>query len=191
MASAICKDPAFIFIHIPKTGGTSFISHGSRATRELKRHCKLEVSASHRRIIDIAKTHNLDDYFKFSVVRNPYDRFISLWLTRKAKDGTDLDGFIELIENKRLPMMRFKPQVYWISDGDGSNLLVDHLVKYENYKLGLYEVLRKLKLPFVKLPHMRQTMRDEDYRKYYKTQEQIEYVKDRYKIDLLKLGYRY
>jgi len=65
--SAIDNDKRLIFIHVPKTGGTSMESN-NRLGR---------VETRHYGIDHYAKLVNLDDYFKFAFVRNPYDRLAS------------------------------------------------------------------------------------------------------------------
>ena len=92
----------YIFIHIPKTGGTSMaLALESRAMKDdvmlgdtpkarRRRHRVRDVSArgrlwKHSTLADIeglATPEEIDDFFVFTLVRNPWDRVASyyLWL---------------------------------------------------------------------------------------------------------------
>ena len=62
-----------LFIHIPKTAGTSI-----SATLNIPKDCE------HRTLQQtIKKKSDLDKYYKVSFVRNPYDRMVSLYNEKK------------------------------------------------------------------------------------------------------------
>jgi hypothetical protein len=190
MSCAVCEDPKFIFIHIPKTGGTSFMSKRSLGTAGLQKQCHIELHGGHRYLRYMAGNYNLPDYFKFTIVRNPYDRFISLWKTRQLKYGYDLNEFIRLIKARKVPWAALKTQSSWVSNAN-KVLLIDHFINYENYEKGIKETLKKLGLIMPGLPRLRRTKRNRDYKNYYKTQKQIDFVTKNYMIDLINFGYSY
>ena len=67
----IDHDNKIVFIHIPRTGGTSIKS-------ALNLHDKIyKEDVYHMSANDIPK--ECEDYFKFTFVRNPFDRFVSLY----------------------------------------------------------------------------------------------------------------
>ncbi|MBE9046263.1 sulfotransferase family 2 domain-containing protein [Pleurocapsales cyanobacterium LEGE 10410] len=69
----------FIFIHIPKCGGTSIESFLKKNTEALgyQKEDGLEYTM---RKEGLAKIINLyPHYFTFTFVRNPFDRFVSIW----------------------------------------------------------------------------------------------------------------
>lgn len=189
MGCAVSENPAFIFTHIPKTGGTSLFSNHSPVQCNLRAHCQdLKVMNGHRYLRNYAKTLDLSKYFKFAVVRNPYDRFISLWLTRI--EYKTLDSFINAMKKRIFGWYALKPQFTWISIVNGP-LLTDHLVRYENYIEGINEVFKTLGLPKVQIPHLRRTDRAKDYRMYYKKASQIAFVTEYYKKDLDLFNYSF
>ena len=198
MGCAICKSPPFIFTHIPKTGGTSFMSRRSPVLKQLMPHCKgLTVMNGHRYLHSLGRGCRgliLSNYFKFTIVRNPYDRFISLWLTRTAnkdlkltKDAT-LNQFINLVKNRKVPWTALKTQSSWVCARNGK-LLINHFIKYEDYENEINKTLNNLGLPSVILPHLRKTNRDRDYTKYYETEEQIQFVRKMYELDFENFNY--
>jgi len=65
-----------IFIHIPRTGGTSvekYFNFKPSVDWKIK-------TAQHLTLKEYGDHYELDDYFKFSIVRNPWDRLISWYL---------------------------------------------------------------------------------------------------------------
>jgi len=85
MASVICRKFGFVFIHIPKNAGTTI-------TRILEKTCGpvlIEESDNMQRVKSTAHSTYLqmkenfheswNDFYKFCVVRNPWDRFVSLY----------------------------------------------------------------------------------------------------------------
>lgn len=69
----------FIFIHIPKTGGST-ISH---CLRELRGRYGFKIEngagAGHLDNINEDNIHKYQDYFVFATHRNPWDRMVSAW----------------------------------------------------------------------------------------------------------------
>jgi hypothetical protein len=191
MGCGICNDPPFIFIHVPKTGGTSFISKAAKTGSKID---GLKVMNGHRYLRYIPNTLNMawkdvkEKYFIFTIIRNPFDRFISLWRVRAMY--TPLQEFIDDIKSKNEVWYQLKPQISWVGDS-GGKLLVDHFIRFENYKDGINKVLDYLKIPRFELPHFRKTNREKNYRLYYKTKSQIDFVREFYKDDLEIFGYGY
>ena len=73
----IDHDNKIVFIHIPRTGGTSIKS-------ALNLHDKIyKEDVYHMSANDIPK--ECEDYFKFTFVRNPFDRFVSLYFYNKSE----------------------------------------------------------------------------------------------------------
>lgn len=148
----------FIFIHIPKNAGTSIsksigLEQTSHITiREIKSILSKEVFSS---------------YFKFCFVRNPWDRFLSLYNYArleesyyhssvnplKAKFGKHLDydllkdaSFKEcayfLLDNKLKhdrTWNHWNEQISWITDEKG-NKIIDFIGRVENINRDLKQV---------------------------------------------------
>lgn len=190
MACAICERPRFIYTHIPKTGGTSLFSPKSSATQTILNHHHLILIGGHRYLRYIGKRYDLDKYLKFATVRNPYDRFISLWLTRTLRTKETLQQFINAVKAREVKWDALKQQCTWIRDLKG-NLLTDRILRYENYEEEVRKLFEELSLPKVKLPHLRRTKRDRNYANYYERENQIDFVTDLYHDDLLIFNYSF
>jgi hypothetical protein len=89
----IVYDLNIIFIHIPKTGGTSIgnilhpdikIINSNHSYKDYTESNGVQHHAEHLTYMDYKnilanKNLNISDYFIFSFVRNPYSRIVSLW----------------------------------------------------------------------------------------------------------------
>jgi hypothetical protein len=99
MISDSCK---FIFIHIPKTGGNSLteflkdlsthkIIYGDNHFGKNKSISIMDkgIDIKHFPLILYKKFYadKFQEYFKFTIVRNPYDRIMSLFFWHKRKQA--------------------------------------------------------------------------------------------------------
>ena len=74
----------FLFLHLPKTGGTSINKFFN------DKFDNNERDFGHPYLSDY-KCNNFDDYFKFTVVRNPYDRLVSAFFYMKEYSNFQSD----------------------------------------------------------------------------------------------------
>jgi hypothetical protein len=137
-----------LFIHVPKTGGTSIETMLGALNSQCGYGIKNRKAMQHYLWNDFLKIfgqQRFNRYFKFSVVRNPYDRFLSeyYWTPIKGlgnKSKQSIDDFIkcveEIVKNRRFNATvshdHFIPQVEYIYDSE-KNLKVNKLFKFENF----------------------------------------------------------
>lgn len=126
-----------IFIHIPKTGGSS-------VAKSL-----FDQSSRHVPWFEYYKYNKMkyNKFFKFAFVRNPWDRLVSsyFYLRNGGMNKMDNDWALENIKqyetfqefvlrwvNKKNinSWIHFKPQNYWICD-DKKNIMIDYLGRLE------------------------------------------------------------
>jgi len=105
----ISRDKKFIFIHINKTGGTSikkaFNKYGYEHENIIRssRTLKGRIRTAHW-TYDEYKTHcekSFDFFFKFTVVRNPWDRVVS-WYEYSRSTATGHDHFLSINTDTQL-----------------------------------------------------------------------------------------
>ena len=104
----------FIFIHIPKCGGTSVESFLKKNAEALgyEKEDGLEYTM---RKEGLAKVINLyPQYFTFTFVRNPFDRFVSIWKHSERGETNYYDK-----PNKNL---NFKEYAYLIKEANPNRL---------------------------------------------------------------------
>lgn len=183
MTCVISHKYKFIFIHVPRTGGTAFMSRFSPYWKSIG---MTDITTRwHEPISFFEKFKEFPYYFKIAFVRNPWDRVISMWFVR-SKNST-LRSFLSNLKN-RLPSDKFvRPQTYWIENGSKLN----HLARFENYDQEISFIQRKLSLPKLKLDIVRSTPgRSKTYKNYF-DKKSIKIVNDIYKSDILNFGYTY
>lgn len=139
-----------LFIDITKTAGTaiteSFQAHFPHFMFEGKHHSIQNFISYGANIVDNAglphkgtctaiTKQDMQDYVTFSVIRNPYDRMVSLWLWGcNTVYGHNFDQFVNDVANNKYQdfnRVRYRAQAEWICDAKGNNQ-VAHLLRYEN-----------------------------------------------------------
>lgn len=121
-----------IFIHIPKTGGMSclhFLSYYKSIT-----HTTIKED-----LVTLAeKDKNLQDFFSFTIVRNPWDRMVSNYFFHRNRDHNDkrLHKKIEKSELKKWINDHIKENKFW------RNITFKDWLKYfdENERLDLVSI---------------------------------------------------
>lgn len=158
-------------------------------------------------LLDYKRFIHNEEFFKFTFVRNPYDRIVSLYEDKINVEESDLDYFRD--RKEFYPQMSFKEFVKviskipdeeadrhfkslsdFITDENGEGFLnfigtVENI--QEDYKT-ICDIL-EIKNP-EPLPHIRKSKRKKDYREYY-DEETKKLIQKRYKKDFELLGYKF
>ncbi|MDB5294505.1 MAG: hypothetical protein JWO31_488, partial [Phycisphaerales bacterium] len=182
----------FVFIHINKCAGTSV---GRAIGLPVKQHLTA------RDVIDRIGKPAWASAYRFTVVRNPWDKVVSHYKHRVATNQTGLgDGSVPFSDwvrqtygpdkNPRLydnPKM-FLPNVDWLKDHDG-NVDIDLIGRFEDLA-GFYEaVSARLGLQGGTLPHLNGTAKT-DYRAAYDAAT-AEWVGAWFAEDVTRFGYTF
>lgn len=168
---------SFVFIHNPKTAGTSvreaLLPHGVTD----KQHAGLFPPRGYQ-----------SKQFRIVCVRNPFDRVVSGYeYSQRDVTPTERPSFEEWIMSEKPWMIGpfdFKrvPQSYW-TWGCNRILRFEHLEDDFNNLLAEMEISTRLE-------HKNQSERRPDYWSYY-TPKIKAIVKDRCQTDLTKFGYEF
>jgi hypothetical protein len=194
-----------IFVHIQKTGGNAICTALGQPVNPPEKHF---TAVQLRRLYG-------DDvwnaYFKFSIVRNPWDRLVSWWSMiddrrPEFERGAQLNRFHTFIlENARTfdefvyncgsevvdrdgTKSIYKNQLDYILDENGKAML-DHVGRFEDLGEEFRRILATNDLPAVALPH-ENASKHKHYSMYY-TNGTKEYVAERYAKDIRFFGYRF
>ncbi len=186
----------YIYIHIPKTGGNGI--------------CKslFNIKAQgHKQLIDY---YNYDpnkfrSYYKFTIVRNPYDRFISAFYYLKSggiaeidvnvfkerlSTIDDVDDFVEqlkidpVLKFTTINYIHFKSQSFFL-EGNIRAISMDHIGKQEDMIDTYNAVKEKLGIKGGEFVYANKTP------KYSKdiSQSSKDYIYELYKDDFINFGY--
>jgi|19_taG_2_1085344.scaffolds.fasta_scaffold00919_7 hypothetical protein len=182
----------FIFIHIPKTGGTSIkralLPYSDVENRDESKH---KTSVFWKKQLG-KKTWK--SYFKFVFVRNPWDRMVSRRYYQmfvngdeKARDrGLAFKDFEEFLGSDRSRLVI--NQSRYFHNKFGKNM-VDFVGRFENFQEQFDQVCDKIGIDKIELSHLNSSPRGE-YRQYYndKTKKIVEKA---CKDDIMRYGYKF
>ena len=218
----------FMFIHVGRTAGCSIEralcdkycgdeSQIQQGKWVLYKGCDsfYETALANKMDTDIAAGHwcNVelksffgedvyDEYLKFTIVRNPWQRMLSQYKkTDSKKNGvTFRDWIINSFVKKNGSMTErfYKPCMWWISDSDGKNEM-DYIIRYENLEEDFNMLLKKLgitdKIKLQKVNPLPKLQKDDDidtknYQNYY-DEETKKIINDNFKEDIEEFGYEF
>lgn len=186
-------DNRLIFVHLPRTGGSS-IRKGVFAGK-----CEGPV---------FGKIPNEWRGFpSFTIVRNPFDRLVSAW--KMCTDGvsgkrhgpipflppeTSLVEFLGFVIDKSVDYRKSSSGKCYIKHHTLPQThpwnclqLAEDVARFENYDRDVSKILIKNGFSETGMPHWNRT-KHKDYRQYFNDQA-IEITRNYYKEDLAELGY--
>ena len=198
------KEKKFVFVHIPKTGGHSIERYFGAWNDSGHKPHPTPLGAS--MLVGRNKEHfplwkilkrapEARSFFKFTFVRNPWDRMVSEWgymqkhpVTGKARDafwkyGKTFESFVknDLIRFSRPGHM--KPQYKFL------DLRINFIGKFETLQEDWDLICDKIQEPKFKLPHTNKTDR-KPYMEYY-NDETRKIVKKQFAEDIKMFGYEF
>jgi hypothetical protein len=194
----------FIYIDICKTAGTSITkslkSLSNEQFEKFEYSHTFSRSGKHHSISNILggitctkiTPHMIDSYFKFTFVRNPYDRIVSLYEWGQALDKYDKIPFKQFVKNIKdnvyddFNKARYVPMVNWLTDPRDGKIKVDFVGRYENINEDFLALSKILNIDS-KLTHVNKTSR-KPILDYY-DDDVIKWVYDLYKKDFEVFDY--
>lgn len=186
-----------IFIHIPKTAGTSIC------------YTLFDEEVSHSPVLNYKAQDEkkFKNYFKFTFIRNPWDRLVSaysflkqggmdeadkIWANENLSEFDSFRSFVLALKKsnfkaKILKWNHFKPQYLFLLNENGK-IEVDFIGRYENLNEDYEKIRMKLgkknKLNFLNKSNRK------DYTEYYDN-ELVEIVYNIYKKDINLFNYQF
>lgn len=193
-----------LFIDICKTAGTSIISSLKKYypddNWEGKHHSVPNYTI---KLASTVTNEILNEYSSFTVIRNPYDRMVSLWVWGMGgpyrKD--DFVGFMRNVRDGKYIEYnghRYKTSLQWISDESG--IRVKNIIRYENLQEELNQYLSTQELGPIELEkentkekwhkHGHKFKLHENYREHYCDESQ-RIVSNLYKDEIEHFGFTF
>lgn len=186
-----------IFVHIPKTAGTSIeCLFGINVSDDITlnqntftgwdgykqmyiQHCSIQ------QILDWSMM-DLSNYFSFTFVRNPWDRIVSDYLFFKIRSDMSLKEFI--VKEGVSDPTHVLPQMYFIKKRNGE-IGLDFIGRFENLQCDFNTVCDKIGIERQTLPHMLKKQRK--HYSFYYDDETVELIAKKYKEDIEYFGYEF
>jgi hypothetical protein len=187
---AVCES-GFLFVDIPRTGSSTTRTMLSKAFPHMGKRLsggELSLSAAALAPVHLPATEwrqilglrVWDSLYKFSIVRNPWDRLTSIYKYRVEIEGAKHRDFADFVAD--LSRYRFqdpnsilhwdhwrRSQWSYVADAD-DNVLVDHLYRFEEAPQIFFDIARRVGVEVLDLPHCEQTSRA-DWRELYRNAE--------------------
>jgi len=172
-----------IFIHQRKCAGVSIIhSFGITSPENPDWHFMNDGVLSHDYHV------RPPDYHRFTVVRNPWDRFVSGWLycedTRHVP-LRDLLRNLPLLGHDYVHLTRLQRDVLYDQVG---YLVVEDLVRFESLQADFDRVCDKIRKPRAKLPELNRQSHP-PYQTYFASQIDRDLFRRHFQRDLDAFGY--
>lgn len=206
----------FLTVDIPKTGTRSLrltmmglgvvdiFGYPPDSEHILKQHAKLTEI---KKWFNDNKQYNFNDYYKYSVIRNPWDRYFSLYSYYKMKadehsedkvypsDIAKKQGemSVELFKkNKNVLKILINnepPQSDYLLNEDGF-LEFNKITQFENLKEGFDLFCKEVGLDETTLEHSNKSIKSVDKKDVF-TQELVDMVAEKEKWAIEKFNYDY
>jgi len=134
-----------------------------------------------------------DNYFKFAIVRNPFDRFISVCFFLNRQNPKFVETPLQWMKSA-IVVPRFRrrvlvaPQYLQLTDAQG-NIAMDYVGRYETLQDSVDEICGKLQIESTPLKK-KNASEHQQYREYY-DDELKSMVGKFYREDLKRFGYSF
>jgi hypothetical protein len=205
----LCEKYKCIFIHVPKAAGQSveqvflnLVGLTWQTRSHLLMRYNPDPELGPRRLAHLTASEYVScghlteaefySFYKFSFVRNPWDRIVSEYEYRQRRHKLDFKSFLF----KRLPSpgpsdgyRHILSQHCFLYD-ENEKQLVDFIGRFENLQSDFDLVCRHLGINDAKLPHRNKSFGRKHYADYYDA-ESKEYVAQLYRKDIRLFGYTF
>lgn len=164
----------FIFIHIPKTAGTTLTSAftASFGNDLFPSRARVHESA----IVTKNQTKEWDSYFSCAFIRNPWDRLVSLYTSRPDLNTM---SFNEYLHNDIVSQSSYVM--------DNNDILVNVIGRFESLQDNYQFICQMTGVSPLTLPHLNPSKHD-NYRTYYDAETKA-LVADKCSEDIERFGY--
>jgi hypothetical protein len=174
-------DRKVLFVHINRTAGTTVENLFGTP------------SWDHRTLKEYLRDYDdLSGIYKFSIVRNPWDKEISDYFHHKRMKNSNFSIHEYFAQSEFTPgdpdFKYHSNQMEWLTDATGT-MKMDNIIRFESFESDLLYVLNILGVKFTNIPKLNSTMHD-NYRSYY-TDELRKFVYDLYEKDINYFNYEF
>ena len=184
----------FIFVHIDKTAGSSIEKTLDPSLKEYKSgYTNFKGKHYSAKTLSEKFPSEFKEYFKFSFVRNPFEREVSLYFfyvkTRFKKISLNFSEFLlKRYSSRQSWDTAFYTYLDALSLGN-NEYNVDFIGRFENLQQDFNTVCDKIGIPRQQLPHKNKS-KHKHYTEYY-DDETKQIVAEKYAKDIEYFGYKF
>ena len=173
----------YFFLHIEKCGGNTVRAALDLPHQRTGNHLALKNKFRYFR-------HNPKEYFKFTFVRNPWDRMVSTYFYYNRSKALSFKEYTTILLNRSASKdwKRHASCYDYIFD-ENATTTIDFIGKIENFEEDFNIVCDKIGIPQQQLPHKNKT-NHKHYTEYYDN-ETREIVAEKYAKDIEYFGYEF
>ena len=180
----------FIFVHVPKTAGRIIENY-------LLNFDSIREWQPHHPITDyIKRVKNFNSMFKFSFVRNPYEKLLSEYFYFRKKDGCNCKRNFDTHYNtfKKFVISDAVENCSWKNHSTlqiemANPKYMNFIGRFENLQEDFNTVCDKIGIPRKKIQHRNKT-EHKHYTEYY-DEETKQFVAEKYAKDIEYFGYKF
>jgi len=187
---------SIIFLHIPRTGG-SIIENFLQNKYQMNYFGadNFGLSMQHYTLDNILKLNpDLNKSYKFTFIRNPFDRILSSYLNWTINNTPNFDDYIDMVKNvvdnklylhtafiNTNDISHYIPQSIMINNND-----IDFIGRFENYDTDVKELCKQLNIDC----NITITKRNANYKHYY-SERNKKIIEEIYDDDLKLYNYSF
>lgn len=204
----ISDTEGFIFVHRGKSGGNSI-------TKSLLPYCEDERIIGHnsfqdginyfdvinqkysvRKHASIAEIHQrisnrmFGSFYKFSIIRNPYERLISVYFSPNRVYNKNVESFDATEFEKVIKSQRTFREFVCIDPKENLLAHMDTVLRFENLNEDFSILCSTLRLKVKTLAHLNKSKRKADYREYY-NDKLIDLVESKFREEIDFFNYKF
>ncbi len=186
----ISHEHKFLWYRVAKVGTRTILNH--------LKESNVYLDVEHANWIHYP-VNSFDDYFKFALVRNPWDRLVSCWNDKIIKNN-----YFKFDVSEHNRMKKFENFVSFVSDlnidkcdrhlRSQSSLIdlnnIDYLGRMETFDVNANYIFQRLGLPDKKIHRKNATSTKKPYQEYY-SESLAEKVSQIYQKDIQIFGYQF
>lgn len=177
-----------IFIHQRKCAGSSIITSFGLTTADPDWHAFNDgVVSENPWWNEVSQRYS--DYRVFTVIRNPWDRFVSAWKYLPAYRNLPIETVL-----KNLPATGHdfrhltRPQSHILLDRNGT--MVAKILRFETLQADFNRFCSETGIPLIQLPTINQTDHDH-YSRYFRSAKVRDLFERQFWLDISLLGYEF
>lgn len=205
----ICHRYKTIFIHIPKTAGQSVelvfmdkmgLTPETRGPLLLRENIDPRLGPERlahltaAEYVDLGHVAPIDfaEYYKFAIVRNPWERLVSSYKFRFSAGGLSFADFVLKgfpPAGRSRERRQVEPQWTFVCDS-AQKPLVDKIVRFERLNADMDEVFKRVFGERIILPQQNVSLDRRDYRSFYDAETRA-FVGEFYRTDIELFQYSF